>query len=119
MQSNWFASTGVFGWIIVALAILLVAAGVVGAMIRVPRGVAIALLLGCQLPVFAGIAGMMIARSSADDVIAHLKAPTPADLEARDSEPRNCLFLGLGAMFVSDMAAVAALVRSKKPNSAS
>ena len=114
-DSHWFAGTGMAGWVIVALAAVMLAGGIVAAVLRVSRRTAILLLFGCQLPLFAGIAGMMIGRSNVDAYMASHPEATAADRELGEEESLRCLYLGLSAMLICDTAAAVALVRARPP----
>jgi len=115
---NWFAATGVWGWIIVVLAMMLIAVSIVCALVRVPRIVAIGVLVACALPMLAGVVGMLASRAEADKVLRSLLAPTDEDRRVAAEEAQRCIYVGIGALLVSEMAAVTALYRARKPGEA-
>src|SRR5262245_49037292 len=112
---DWFAATGIWGWLIAGVALTLVATSIACAFIRIGRGAAVGLVAASCAPMLLGVAGMVSGRAQTDKTGASTEN-APAGMRREGYDEAQCsLWFGLGSMMVCDVAAVVALLRSRPP----
>jgi hypothetical protein len=116
MSPNSHGAMGLWAWVIVALTAALLAAGVCASVVRVRRGVAVALLAAASLLPVIGLAATIVGMFHSMRTIETLDAPTPKDLAAGVHQSTVCFALGFVGLVVCGITGFVALHRSRRPD---